>query len=113
MPTSKTIPTVDDGTAYYTIVSRMDGRDFQLRFAWNEIDSRWYLDILDVEGTALVTGLKLVANRPLLRFYQWDTRLPPGDLRVMDLSGNEDPPGFLELAIGKRCELTYFPITDL
>lgn len=101
------IPT-PSGAPYSSSKVRLEGRDFVLQLAWNQRQGRWHLSILDEESTPLAMGLKLVANWPLTRAYKWDPRLPPGDFRAMSLTGDRSPPGFDELGIGKRCELTYF-----
>lgn len=106
------IPTDTTGRAYYTQRTRLDGREFTLRFAWNQREERWYLSVLDSEEVLLVAGIKLVCNWPLLRYAQWDKRVPPGDLRVSALSANDSPPGFEDLGEGLRCELVYQPVTS-
>ena len=105
------IPTTP-GLAYYTQRTRLDGREYNLRFAWNQGAERWTLDILDSEDTPIVVGIKLVTNWPLLRAYQYDARVPQGDLRVTTLMPDDRPPGYHDLGIGLRCELTYFSATD-
>lgn len=101
------IPTTP-GAPYHTQKTRLDGRDYVLQFAWNEREARWYLSLFDEEEQPLALGIKLVANWPLLRFYRFDPRVPPGELMVVDLTGDGSPPGLDELGAGKRCELTYF-----
>ena len=54
-------------------------------------------------------GLRLVANWPLLKPYQWDERVPPGELAVADLTGDGTPPKLDELGEGRRCQLIYRP----
>lgn len=112
MPSPVDIPTVA-GVPYYTLRTRLDGRDYNMRFAWNERAERWHLDIMTDTGELLVAGIKLVANWPLLRFYHSDSRLPPGELSVIDLTPDGSPPGLSDLEIGARCTLTYYPTTDL
>jgi hypothetical protein len=110
-PASLVIPTVA-GVPYYTMRTRLDGREYNLRFAYNERSDRWHLDIATDADEPLVSGIKLICNWPLLRFFKWDRRLPPGELRVMDLSPDGSPPGLYDLEIGRRCELTYFPVSE-
>lgn len=105
------IPTTT-GRPYHSLRTRLDGRDYTLRFAWNQREERWYLTILDDEDTVLLAGLKLIANWPLLRHYHSDPRVPPGELAAMDLTeGGGTPPGLDDLGQGKRCELTYYAVT--
>lgn len=107
------IPTTT-GRPYYQQRTRLDGREYVLRFAWNQREARWYLTIADDEDTVLLAGRKLLSNWPLLRHYHAaDARLPPGELMVVDLTGDNVPPGLDDLAIGARCELTYYAVTEL
>ncbi len=110
--TTQLVPT-SPGVAYYTQRSRLDGRDYLLRFAWNQREERWYLSLFDDEESPLVQSIKLVCNWPILRHYRSDPRVPPGELMAMDLTGNNTPPGFEELGEGLRVELLYFPIADI
>lgn len=108
LPT-QTIPTVA-GDPNYTMRVRLDGRDFGLHFVWNEREERWYLTIRSDQDEILAAGIKLIANRPLLRFYQWDKRLPQGELWAWDLTPNGAPPGLYDMEPGNRVELTYHPV---
>lgn len=104
------IPT-SQGVPYFTQKTRLDGRDYLLRFAYNERAERFSLTLLDESEQPILRGLWLVANWPLLRRYRADTRIPPGELMVVDLTGDGSPPTLDELGEGKRCELTYFEAT--
>jgi hypothetical protein len=106
------VPTTP-GAPYHSQKTRLDGRDYVLRFAFNERENRWHLSILDDEERPILLGLKLVANWPLLRHYRWDPRVPPGELMVLDLTGDRTPPGLDELGEGLRCELTYFEAAEI
>jgi hypothetical protein len=96
---------------YFSQRTRLDGREFELRFSWNERERRYYLTLADSEGVPLVGALKLVANWPLLRYSRHDPRVPPGELMVIDQTGDNAPPELGELGIGRRCELTYYATT--
>ncbi len=111
LPPSLVIPTVQDAP-YYTIRTRLEGRDYSLRFSWNERESRWYMGINSDDGVPLAIGIKLVSNWPLLRYYHFDTRLPPGEMMAIALGQDNAPPGFDELGIDRRVVLTYFPTTE-
>lgn len=108
MSTFVTILTNFSGDSNYTMRTRLDGRDFNLRFLWNEREERWYMDILSDADVPLAMGIKIVTNRPLIRYYKWDSRLPQGELWAIDLSSIAgEPPGFNELGKGQRVELSY------
>lgn len=101
------VPT-SPGVPFHSSKVRLEGRDFVFQFAWNEREARWYLSISDESAVPLVMGLKLVANWPLLRFYQpSNAGLPPGELAAIDLTADGTPPGLEDLGIGLRVELTY------
>jgi hypothetical protein len=101
------IPTLE-GVPDYTMRSRFDGRDFNLHFLWNQRTERWSMDILDADGVPLAMGIIIITNRPLTRFYLWNPAMPQGELVAWDLSNDYgDPPGFNEMAPGRRVELTY------
>lgn len=98
---------------YYSQRTRLDGRDYVLRFAYNERESRWYLSLLDESESPIILGIKLVANYSLLYPYRYDPRVPPGEINVADLTGDGSPPTLLELGEGKRCELLYWTRAEL
>lgn len=103
------IPTTP-GVPFYTQKTRLDGVDYVLTFRYSQREDRWYLSLADNEEVPILSGLKLVANWPLLYSYHYDTRVPPGELFASDLSGDETPPGLNELGEGLRVQLIYFPL---
>jgi hypothetical protein len=105
------IPTVQD-TPFYSLRTRLDGAEYILHFSWNQREERWYLTIADADDVTLVSSLKLVCNHPLLRFYQANPAVPPGEIVVHVLEGDTSPPGLDDLGIGLRCELTYYAVTE-
>lgn len=105
MPSANVIPTGADPD--YTQRTKLDGREYTLRFLWNPTSERWTLTLYDVDDTHLCE-LKLVCNIPLLRAYHYDPRIPAGELVVVSEQVDDvSPPGLDELGIGKRCTLTY------
>jgi len=106
------IPT-SPGAAYYSEKTRLDGRDYILRFAWNQREERWYFSLFDEEEQPIIQSVKVICNWPFLRYYRSDPRVPPGELMATDLTGNNTPPGFEELGEGRRVEFVYVPSEDL
>lgn len=94
----------------YTTRIRLDERDYLFRYRWQTRTSRWKLDISTDEEELLISGLCLIVNWPLLRYYHADDRVPSGELICVATSPGTDPPGLEELGEGKRCELTYYPL---
>lgn len=111
MATYYAIPT-QQGVPFWMQRTTLDGRDYNLRFAWNQREERWYLDIADGDDTAILTGLKLVTNWPLLRAYHADHRVPPGELAVFTMLPDTSPPGLFDLGVGLRCTLYYASPND-
>ena len=101
-----TIPTTTEPFQRMTV--RLDGRDYVLELRFNQREQRWYLSIADDEGDAILSGLKLQANWPLLVRHRYDTRVPPGELLVAVTTPDRSPPTLEDLGEGKRCELTYY-----
>lgn len=82
----------------------LDGRDYVLRFDWNQRDGHWFLGIYDPNGAPIITGIKLVSNCRLLG-ARTETLRPPGELLVLDLQTPVVDPGFVDL--GARHALVY------
>lgn len=98
-------------TPLYSQRTVLDGKEYTLRFDWNGREGRWYLSLyLSDTGRAIVRGLKVLADWPLLTGVT-DVDKPPGILLASDNSpqGGE-PPGFQDL--GRRVTLLYFPLAD-
>ena len=106
------IPTLE-GVPDYTMRTRFDGRDFNMRFLWNERIERWSMSIFDADQVPLAVGIVIITNRPLTRYYRWNAAMPQGDLTAWDLSNPAgEPPGLYEMAIGRRVELAYQATTS-
>ena len=85
----------------------LDGIEYLFQFDWNDRAQRWYLAIFTIDEKPLKTGIKVVANWPLL-LRSTDARLPQGTLIAADLSPLQgESPTFQEL--GTRVRLMYFP----
>lgn len=106
------IPTTP-GEPYYRQKTTLEGREYILGFSYNQRIERWYLSIYDETEAPLLLGLKLMTNRPLLRHYRADTRLPPGELMAIASDGSTEPPTLNELGENKRVELVYLESADL
>ena len=102
------IPVFAD-TPLYKLRINLDGQDYIFRFDWNARTERWYLDIGTASEQWIVTGLKLVADWPILRRVS-DPRRPPGNLMAVDLSPLQgEPPNLSDL--GSRVKLIYIPVS--
>lgn len=100
-----------DGRAFFEQRVKLDGREYFLTTKWNQREGRWYISLFDNVQEPIVESIKLVSNWPLLRYYKFDPRTPPGELFAMDRTGDGSPPGFDDVGSGKRVELTYIGTT--
>lgn len=106
---TQVIPTLIDGTAFYTQTSTLDGIVYQLIFSYNARDEHWFLTLRTEDGDEIVgcEGMKLVQGGfPLRRVY--DENRPPGELYVQSDLKNE--PGLTTL--GTDTFLLYIPEAD-
>jgi hypothetical protein len=83
------------------------GVEYLFQFDWNDRAQRWSLSIFTVDEQPLATGIRIVANWPLLRRFT-DPRLPRGTLIAADLSPSQgESPTYLDL--GTRVRLMFIP----
>lgn len=95
---------------HFVLQTQLDGETFTIRVHWNERESAWYLELADLEGVTIVASRKLVADWSLLHRVT-DDRRPPGELVVVDLTGEGIDPGLDDL--GERVELNYADAAEL
>lgn len=82
----------------------LDGVEFVLALSWNPRDEHWVLSLALADGTPVASGIRVVANAPLLQFVSHPQR-PLGELKALDTSGAGNDPGLTEL--GGRVLLLY------
>lgn len=104
------IPTTGDPYSSQRIA--LDGKSYTLSLAWNQYASSWSLSLFDENEEPIVVGLRVISNWPLLRYYGFDPRMPPGELYAQDVTGDGSPPGLDDFGEGKRVELTYYAQTN-
>lgn len=93
--------------------TRLDGVDYLLSFVYNQREDRIYLSLADDEELPIVSGIKILANYPLLWRHRHDPKIPPGELMAIDTTSDGSPPGLGELGEGLRCQLTYLDSLEL
>jgi hypothetical protein len=69
----------------------LDGTVYGFRFVYNERTDRYAMSIFTETGDEIVTGVAVVSNWKLLDRFK-DTRLPPGRLFTMDVTGGTAEP---------------------
>jgi hypothetical protein len=97
------IPTKTDNE-HYTIEVELDGVLYELLLAWNHRAQSWFLSLSLLDGTPVVSGVRVVADIPLLHYCGHESA-PPGALMAMDTSGAGLDPGLTDL--GGRVLLMY------
>lgn len=98
--------------SFYTMTTALDGSDYLFEFRYNQRENVWYFSISLSDGTLLVSGVKIVCNRPLLTRFA-DVRLPPGVLIAFANTTDESPPGLTELGEDRRVTLLYYDASEL
>ena len=99
-------------TPYFETLSQLDGVLYQFTFRWNARTSQWTFDLADATGDAIVSGVAVVVDFPLMRRSR-DARLPPGALFAVDTANTQTDPGLADLGPGRRVQLVYFTADDL
>ena len=93
--------TIPQGAAFFQQRVELEGVSYTFDFAWVARARTWALAILSDEGVLALSGIAIVANRPLLsRFHH--LAVPPGELFFIDATGLVDAPAFDTLS-----ELVY------
>ena len=65
----------------YVASATFDGVQRRLRIRYNRRAAQWSIDLLDVDGSAIVAGQPLIESFPLFsRHKATDSRVPAGDL---------------------------------
>ena len=85
----------------------LDGTVYRLRMLWNPSGRHWTLGLRTEDGTALLDGIKVVPNYPLLRQYNRPD-LPPGEIMAITQDDSLAAIGRNEFTDGKVI-LTYVP----
>ena len=76
MPATR-ILVADNPRQAFTV--RLGDRTWRMRITWHPLAQGWYLDIFDVAGEHVISGVRLTNRRRLLQGYRIDF---PGDLFV-------------------------------
>jgi hypothetical protein len=99
-------PTEPFSTFSYT----MDGVEYLVRLQYNERAQCYYLSLGDpASGIDLVSGIKVVTNFPLLKWYRGGdiAGLPPGELLAFSNTPDDSDADIGELGLNARVVLVY------
>ncbi len=83
----------------------LDGTNYVIRTRYNERAGAWFFDLSLEDGTALITGKKIVVTWPLAGVREYGDRLIPGWLFATDTSAADLDPTLEDL--GTRVLLQY------
>lgn len=96
------IPLLTD--EHYDLEIDLDDVIYTLLFQWNHRGQSWFLSISKLDGTPVVSGVRVVADTPLLRYCSHPDK-PKGELVALDTSGAGQDPGLTDF--GSRVLLMY------
>jgi len=95
---------------FYEMTVALGEVDFRLTFAYNTRGVRWHMDIAQADGTALLDGIPIVVDTPLLLRFT-NVNLPAGYLIATDTTGEGIEPEKDDF--GDRVQLVFIPSADL
>ncbi len=72
------VPDMNDSVSRISLL----GKQYQLRFTWNDTGRYWMLGVMDSLGTPLLLGVKLVPQFPLNLLFGRDD-MPSGIFAVL------------------------------
>lgn len=76
----------------------------RLVFQYNDREQSWYIDVEDLEGTPLRSGIKLVNEFPVFRLWQ-STPRPKGEIILASNTTDDSDP--LEEDLGDRITIFF------
>lgn len=104
------VPTPDDGYPHQSAQVQLGDAYFTVVWHWSGREGVWYFSLSDADGSAIVSGVRVVLNADLLRGVS-DARRPPGVMAVVDPAGRATEPGLNDL--GTRVKVVYIPPEEL
>lgn len=104
------IPTLADGTAYYSFRIALNNVTFTFIFNYSSREECWYLDIADSDTQYLLRHIKLVPGYYLCEYQKEFRGLFAGDLMVLTATDLSRPPTLFELGENKPYQLIYVPV---
>lgn len=80
-------------------VGPLDGASYVLRIRWN-VRAGWTIALADEAGDPIFDTRGFVVGLDFLEDVRFDPRTPPGSLSLVDLTGGETDPGYLDICSG-------------
>lgn len=94
-----------NGEKVYRFRVDLEGEFFRFNVKFNQREGFWYFDMLDDEGTRIISGKKIVIGFPLLRWLASRNR-PLGEMFAYDTRSGGNEAGTDDL--GTLIEVAYF-----
>lgn len=101
---------LDSVDSHYTVAVKLEGVRYLLGMDWNEREGSWYLSLSQEDSTAIVSGLRVVPDWPLLRRVT-DAAGPPGEIVFRNTNANDAAPGRYD--IGESFVPLYYEESEL
>lgn len=76
----------------------LDGIVYTLRLYWSQRCSSWHMDMSDVDGLPIVSGVRLVTAFPLLYRFRY-LPVPPGEMYFLDLRDQAGEPTLEDMGV--------------
>lgn len=89
----------------------LDGAYYQLTQRWNHRASTWMVDLADVDGVEVLSGLPMRAGVSMSLHLRNRSGVPGGALMAYDTSDGLGDPGFTDL--GSRVFLVYLTAAEV
>jgi hypothetical protein len=106
------LQTRTDGSAHYTMRTKLDGTDYEFEFRFSERRGGWTFDLRTLDNVEVITGqLVIISDKNLLR-RSTVAEKPPGTLFARNLQSDDsgrlrELPGLTDLGPEARCRLYY------
>lgn len=104
-----TLP-IDNTFSNFSFNVPLDGTTYIFNFVYNTRSEQWTMHISDIDGNALVNGIKLVLSYDLFDQYK-HLNIPPGELYAIDTTKKE-----IEITrenLGEAVKLVYILESEL
>ncbi len=96
--------------AYQESVVTLNGKTFKLTLSFNNLSTvnRWFLDISDIQGNDLATGMKVLPNRDLTSKYSVLVEALGGMIACVNISGDKSEVTRENLITDGKFQLWYY-----
>jgi hypothetical protein len=102
------LPEYSASSARWNVQVDLSGVRYKLNVSWNTQMAGWVLCIADTQDTLILGGIRLSVGSFLLRKYRASCpALPPGEIWVLDTSGDDETAELTRDNFNTRFKLCY------